>query len=245
MPKYEIGDLVVSAISGRTFRITKIHSTGGKPYSAQLLNGTKQYGFNEEEIAGRLGEVDPNALKDAAPAGFAFAQGLAMKQAEKCEGTPEGDRWLLLATLKIGDSVQVGKFGVPKPYIFRGFRLDKKGTKFLAQPFLADGPQGGRYRWDLSDLYIKGSKIENPGGGLTITNPPDPVKQGTLGQLLLLCQRHLDEGVSPETKVYLASDEEGNSYNTLYNLQIERGKRGKVIVVNVNHDNLMCEDVFA
>jgi hypothetical protein len=114
--KYQVGDHIVLQ-GGLNLIITRIlpegsKARGGKPahYGVRKLQGTKDYVVDEATIAGLAHEVDSEAIKDEKreqkrDIGNDVGPAQAMALAEKYEGTPDGDRWLKLATVKPSDGV--------------------------------------------------------------------------------------------------------------------------------------------
>jgi len=243
MAKYNVGDKVklTARYRGQVCIITEVHE--GRPvyqYIVQKERGRGgQYKLSDEQIAEKVGEVDVSTLPQGGRSRTdeATGQSYATQMAQAFDGTPDGDRWLVLATTKPGETLKMKSRG--KVVNATLVEVKPRGQRFV---FVAQLPTGGTYKWPLSAICIEGEAAKAP--GLTITAPPDS-DAGTLGDLLNQCQQLLQRGVPANTKVFAASDEEGNSYNTVFYLQREVGKGGKpIIIVGVNHDNLMDDEVF-
>lgn len=232
--KYEVGDHIIKIDGGQRI-ITKVLPEGHEfDYGVRKLSGYKEYVLKENQIVGLYGELDPKAVKAEAikekreqSNNVGADQVLAL--AEKYEGTPDGDRWLKLSTIKAGDPIRIISLGKPVTATFLALRTGKGGRLLKEWPFAAKLSTGGEYRWQLDDIILDGQTVPEP--KLTMTAPPLG-KAGTIGELQaqinhLISVQHLD----PDTKLLIASDGEGNRYNTLFNVQVERNN--KAVIINV------------
>lgn len=253
MPReYKVGDHVVK-VNGDERIITAVHPEGAEyEYSVRKMSGTKHYRLKESNIAGLYGREMPEALKQKAREAVAdVGREQVMALAERYEGTEDGDRWLLLATTPLGGTIPVrtNTTGRVEQMTLDAFRVGAKGKLLTAWPFVATRPTGGSYRWQLDNIVLQGESHEAPqpkvtqhGNVQSITLSPG-TKVGTIGELrdqvtALITSQNLD----PNTPLYI-SDEDGNMLSKLYNLQVERTKKGKAVVVNVQ-DEKMSDEVY-
>lgn len=98
--------------------------------------------------------------------------------------------------------------------------------------FSAQLPTGGSYKFKLNAINIEG---ELPHHRLLALTAP----AGSLGNLQKQIKALLASGVDPATPVYVASDAEGNSYNTVAEIEESKG----TAFIFVNHDNIFPEDL--
>lgn len=244
MAKYKIGDKVrlTPSYRGAVCIITEVHlSRPVYQYTAQKEKGRGgQYKLSDSQIAEKIGSVDVSTLPQSGHSRTdeETGQQYATQMAELHDGSPAGDRWLVLATTNIGDNIKIRSRG----NVVNATLVEIK-VRGLKYHFVAQLPTGGTYKYLLSAIVVEGEATKAPVQSPTIDLQVN-VREGTLGDLLNQCQKLVTSGVPSSTKVFIASDEEGNSYNTLSNLQAEPGKGGRIIIVNVNHDNLMDEEVF-
>ncbi len=205
------------------------------------MRGTKNYVVNEDSIVGLAHEVNSESIKEQTrnekmEQGNNIGKIQAFDLAKQHEGSPNGDRWLLLSNINVGDPICIISRGKTVMAMFVGLRVGKKGNILKEWPFVAKLQTGGEYRWQLSDIVLDVSEPKT-------TNPE--FKAGTIGELQAkLNQLLMVQNLDPNTKLYIASDAEGNDYNTLYNLQVEHTNNGKIVFANVNHNDVNPEEIF-
>ena len=246
MAKYAVGDKVklTSLYRGVECIITEVHEDRPKyQYIAQKENGRGgRYKLSDAQIETKVGGVDVSTLpqKGLSRTDEALGQQYAMNQAQALDGTPAGDRWLLLATTKVGDPIKLHSRG--KIITATLVEVKPRGLKYV---FTAQKATGGTYKFPLSVIHIEGEITASAHTGPVFVLPNTSLTHGTLGDLMEQGRRLLSSGVPADTKVFVSSDAEGNSYNTAHSFNIQQGKDGKIITLDVNHDNLMDEEVFA
>lgn len=103
MFKYSVGDIVSTHFGEMVIAVqnqrAKIYHYGAKEIGTDGNPKSTLYRLANHQILEKVGEMDLSEDNKG--------QEYAMKKAEEHDGTPEGDRWLVLATTAIGDSISI------------------------------------------------------------------------------------------------------------------------------------------
>lgn len=188
MAKYKVGDKVRLTFhyGSRICIITEVHEN--RPlyqYTAQKERGQGgQYKLADSQISEKVDSVEVSTLPQGGRSrtGEESGQQYATQMAQLHDGSPDGDRWLVLATTPVGGTIKIRSRG--RTVNAKLVEVKPRGQKFV---FIAQLPTGGTYKWMLESIVVDSGVVA----------------PGTLGDLLKQCQQLLQRGVPATAAVTL------------------------------------------